>query len=213
MSVPFEISPSAIPPAFESERADRLVEELAPEARSLLDDSARRTLIRSVAGNSPYLARSMLKEGAFLRDLLEQGPDVVLDRLESSALAVAQETDLALAMQRLRIAKRQAALAIALADIACVYPLERVTERLTRFADSCVKGALRYLLAEDARKASRSQTPEELEAATGLVVIAMGKHGAFELNYSSDIDLVVFYEEERFPFVLRGDKRIAAVDL
>ena len=37
--------------------------------------------------------------------------------------------------------------------------------------------------------------------------MAMGKLGGLELNYSSDIDLVVFYEEEKFPFLLRGDKR------
>jgi glutamate-ammonia-ligase adenylyltransferase len=213
MTAPFSASGETILPAFDSERANRFIEDFAPEAGSLLDDPERRALLRSVAGNSPYLARSMLKEGAFLRELFDKGVDGVLDHLEAQALGVAQETDLALAMQRLRISKRQAALAIALADIAGVYPLERVTERLTRFADSCVKGALRFLLAEDARKAGRAETPEELEATTGLVVIAMGKHGAFELNYSSDIDLVVFYEEDRFPFVMRGDKRIAAVDL
>ena len=48
---------------------------------------------------------------------------------------------------------------------------------------------------------------------TGLVVLAMGKHGACELNYSSDIDLVVFYDEDKFPFQRGGDKRSAAVDL
>ena len=39
-----------------------------------------------------------------------------------------------------------------------------------------------------------------LEATTGLTVLAMGKYGAHELNYSSDIDLVVFYDAEKFPF-------------
>ena len=47
----------------------------------------------------------------------------------------------------------------------------------------------------------------------GLIVIAMGKHGAFELNYSSDIDLIVFYDESWFPFEARGEKRAAAVEL
>jgi glutamate-ammonia-ligase adenylyltransferase len=214
MSATFETSPSAIPPAFDSERADRFVEEFAPQGGALLDDPLRRSLIRSIAGNSQYLARSMLKEGAFLHELFAQGPDAVLDRLEASALAVAREGDGALAMHELRIAKRQAALAIAVADIACIYPLERVTDRLTRFADACVKGVLRFLLAEEGRKAGlKDIAPERLEAATGLVVIAMGKHGAFELNYSSDIDLVVFYDDDRFPFMLRGDKRGAAVGL
>ncbi|MGZ5178638.1 MAG: bifunctional [glutamine synthetase] adenylyltransferase/[glutamine synthetase]-adenylyl-L-tyrosine phosphorylase, partial [Burkholderiales bacterium] len=52
-----------------------------------------------------------------------------------------------------------------------------------------------------------------LEATTGLTVLAMGKHGAFELNYSSDIDLIVFYDPRRFPFRKRDDARGAAVDL
>ena len=47
----------------------------------------------------------------------------------------------------------------------------------------------------------------------GLTVLAMGKYGAFELNYSSDIDLVVFYDAEQFPFAKRGDPRGAAVDI
>jgi glutamate-ammonia-ligase adenylyltransferase len=213
MSTRFDLTSSAIPPAFDQERANRFVEDFAPQAGGLLDDPARRALLRSVAGNSPYLARSMLKEDAFLRELFEQGPDAVLDRLENAAVAIPSEMDVGLAMQRLRIAKRQAALAIALADVAGIYPLEHVTQRLARFADACMKGALRFLLADDAGKAGRTETPEALEATTGLVVIAMGKHGAFELNYSSDVDLIVFYEEERFPFVLRGDKRGAAVDL
>jgi glutamate-ammonia-ligase adenylyltransferase len=214
MSVTFDFPPIAIPPAFDSERADRFIEDFAPSSASLLDDPSRRALIRSVAGNSPYLARSMLKEIAFLHELFERGPDHVLDRLETCVVAVAQGCDLALAMQQLRIAKRQAALAIAFADIAGVYALERVTERLTRFADASVKGALRFLLVDEALKAGQlDAAPEVLEATTGLVVIAMGKHGAFELNYSSDIDLVVFYDEDRFPFLLRGDKRSAAVDV
>ena len=41
----------------------------------------------------------------------------------------------------------------------------------------------------------------------------MGKHGAYELNYSSDIDLIIFYDEDKFPFERGGDKRSAAVDL
>ncbi len=55
--------------------------------------------------------------------------------------------------------------------------------------------------------------PATLEAETGLVVLAMGKFGAFELNYSSDIDLVVFYDNDRFPFRKKDDARGAAVDL
>src|SRR6202012_699879 len=52
-----------------------------------------------------------------------------------------------------------------------------------------------------------------LESETGLVILAMGKYGAFELNYSSDIDLVVFYDQGRFPFRKKEDARGAAVDI
>jgi hypothetical protein len=77
MTAPFSVNPENVPPAFDSERADRFIEDFAAEARVLLDDPGRRALLRSVAGNSPYLARSMLKEGAFLRELFDKGVDGV----------------------------------------------------------------------------------------------------------------------------------------
>ena len=75
-------------------------------------------------------------------------------------------------------------------------------------------GALRFLLRQAAaRHGMAEQDGAVLEATTGLTVLAMGKYGAYELNYSSDIDLVVFYDAERFPFAKRGDARGAAVDI
>jgi len=103
---------------------------------------------------------------------------------------------------------------VALADIAGVWTLEEVTAALTGFADACVKSALRFALQEAARDtALANKDGAALEASTGLVVVAMGKYGAFELNYSSDIDFIVFYDAETFPFRKRGDARGAAVDI
>ena len=117
-------------------------------------------------------------------------------------------------MRNLRIAKRRVSLAIALADIGGLFDLQAVTASLTEFADSCVRGALRFLLARSAKSATRdAASAQALEETTGLIVLAMGKMGAFELNYSSDIDLIVFYDDERFTFTRNGDKRTAAVDL
>ncbi|HEX2760624.1 MAG TPA: hypothetical protein VHM27_08925, partial [Rhizomicrobium sp.] len=117
-------------------------------------------------------------------------------------------------MAELRSAKRAAALAIALADIGGLWPLEEVTGALTRFAYACVQGALRFLLRQAAALHGMAEkNGAVLEATTGLTVLAMGKYGAHELNYSSDIDLVVFYDAERFPFAKRGDARGAAVDI
>src|SRR5258705_955922 len=117
-------------------------------------------------------------------------------------------------MRRLRIAKSRAALAMAFADIAGMFDLEAVTGALTRFADGAVRGALRFLLAAAAKQAGYPDSPPDtLEESTGLIVLAMGKMGAFELNYSSDIDLIVFYDEDRFSFTRGGEKQPAAVDL
>src|SRR5438477_345871 len=94
-----------------------------------------------------------------------------------------------------RGAKAEAALLIGLADIGGVWPVERVTRALTEFADAALGAATRHLLRGAASlgklKPRDSTKPEE---GSGYVVLAMGKMGAFELNYSSDIDLIVFYD-------------------
>ena len=199
---------------FDAERAARTLADLAAVDPILLRDPGFRALLESAAGNSPYLARMMLREAGLLAQLLSRGPDDAINALIAEALGTAGEIDAAAAMRRLRIAKRCAALAIALADIAGLYNLDAVTLALTRFADSSVKGALRFLLREAAAKLDMAEaSPDALEDRTGLIVLAMGKMGAHELNYSSDIDLVVFYDEARFPFLSRGEKGSAAVGL
>lgn len=199
-----------LPPIFEPSRATRTLEELAEVG--LPGDF--RALLGSAAGNSSYLARLMLRERAFLPDLAAHPADQILATLTIEALASAGAADQEAAMRRLRAAKRKVALTIALADIAGAFDLARVTEALSRFADASAKGALRFLLRDAAQKAGLApKPPEQWEAESGLIVLGMGKLGAFELNYSSDIDLVIFFDDERFPFMLRGDKTMAAVDI
>ncbi len=72
-----------------------------------------------------------------------------------------------------------------------------MTAELTRFADGCVGGALRFLL--------KRQEPAAAEDTCGLTVLAMASMGGHELNYSSDIDLVVFYDAAKFPARKKGD--------
>src|SRR5690348_795436 len=134
--------------------------------------------------------------------------------MAAKALASGLAESEAVAMADLRSAKRGAALAIALSDIGGGWSVERVTRALSEFADCCVKGALRFLLRDAALRAGLAETDGAvLESSTGLVILAMGKYGAFELNYSSDIDLVVFYDQGRFPFRARDNVRAAAVGI
>ena len=98
-------------------------------------------------------------------------------------------------MQLLRRMKSEAALLIALADIGGVWPVMQVTAALTDLAVASVQAALRFVLRQEAARGRLSPpTLETPEDDSGLVVLAMGKMGAGELNYSSDIDLIVFFD-------------------
>ena len=202
-----------VPPLpFDAARVARIFEALA--GQGFVPDAPARALLEGVFGNSPYLGRLAVREPEALKQITAAGPLSALEAAIARACAVALLDDEGCAMAELRGAKRAAALAIALADIGGLWALEEVTGALTRFADACVQGALRFLLRRAATQHGMAeQDGAVLEATTGLTVLAMGKYGAHELNYSSDIDLVVFYDAERFPFAKRGDGRGAAVDI
>ena len=84
----------------------------------------------------------------------------------------------------------------------------RVAEALTAFADTAVTLAVRHLLA-GAEKAGHlaPADPERPEVGSGYVVLAMGKMGAGELNYSSDIDLIVLFDPDAPALVARHRAR------
>ena len=79
---------------------------------------------------------------------------------------------------------------------AALWDVVAATEALTRFADAAVRAALAFLLRKHARAGLLALDADaaDIESGSGLVVLALGKHGARELNYSSDIDLIVLYD-------------------
>jgi Glutamine synthetase adenylyltransferase len=96
---------------------------------------------------------------------------------------------------RLRRAKAEAALLIALADIGGVWPVARVTAALTEVADNALAASVRHLLGEAAKLGKLTPSdPDDPAAGSGYIVLAMGKMGGYELNFSSDIDLIVFFD-------------------
>jgi glutamate-ammonia-ligase adenylyltransferase len=165
-------------------------------------------LIAGTAGCSPYLKGLMAREDDWLRAALAIGPEAaaagVFDALPDVALP-----DLPVA---LRQAKRRIALIAALADLGGVWPLETVTETLTRLADLAVDLSMKRLVAEEIRRGKLpGQTPEDAEIAAGMVALAMGKMGAGELNYSSDIDLICLFDETRYPGTDAQEARAAFI--
>ncbi len=156
-------------------------------------------VLRGILAGSPFLTACLLAEPDLLWRLHEAGPDVALGELLAAveALDPAERTRVVAQLRRFR---RRAALLVALADLAGFWPLERVSEALTAFADRAIERALAHLLLDAARRgeiAPRHAT--DPAAGSGLIVLGMGKYGARELNYSSDVDLVVLFDEAVLP--------------
>ncbi len=155
-----------------------------------------RTILQGMAEASPYLFDLVRADAARLVRLLECEPDrhlaALIERTCHEVSAAAGEADV---MQLLRRMKSEAALLIALADIGGVWPVMQVTAALTDLAVASVQAALRFVLRQEAARGRLlPPNPDKPEDNSGLVVLAMGKMGAGELNYSSDIDLIVFFD-------------------
>jgi len=152
-------------------------------------------LIRGTAGCSPHLRGLMEREAAWCEDALSGEPEAARDAILADVRALAQG-DVA---PGLRAAKRRAALLAGLADLGGIWRLDQVTDALTRFADAAVERAIRAELEPlVARDRLPGMTEDDLATGCGMVAIAMGKMGAFELNYSSDIDLICLFDDARF---------------
>ncbi|MCK6454500.1 MAG: bifunctional [glutamine synthetase] adenylyltransferase/[glutamine synthetase]-adenylyl-L-tyrosine phosphorylase [Alphaproteobacteria bacterium] len=170
-------------------------------AHALADQPIGRAMLEPLFANSPFLGDCVLSEPSFLRAVLEDGPNQTFTTvLASMRQECLMEDDRARLMRSLRVAKRRAALVIALADIFATWNLEQVTNALTEFAETALSASVAHLLRKAASSgAFRLEDPAEPERNSGLVVLGMGKLGGRELNYSSDIDLIVLYDRERVP--------------
>ncbi|WP_102223417.1 [protein-PII] uridylyltransferase family protein [Acidimangrovimonas sediminis] len=152
-------------------------------------------LIAGTAGCSPYLKGLLAREHAWIGAAFDGTPEAALE----GALAGLEELPLDQLGAGLRQAKRRVALLAALADLGGVWRLEEVTGALTRLADMAVDLSIRRLVADEIRRGKiPGAGPDDAGSAAGMVALAMGKMGAGELNYSSDIDLICLYDETRF---------------
>ncbi|MBI1218047.1 MAG: glutamine-synthetase adenylyltransferase [Rhodobacteraceae bacterium] len=178
-------APIAYDPAAGAE-ASAAYSDLAPELRGLL---------AGTAGCSPFLKGLLLREADWLRAALTLEPETAL----AAVLAALDDVPLDTLGSALRQAKRRVALLAALADLGGVWPLGAVTGALTRLADRAVDLCLKRLVAEEIRRGKLPGAgPEDAQVAGGMVALAMGKMGAGELNYSSDIDLICLFDETRY---------------
>ena len=157
-------------------------------------DAALRPLIGATAALSPYLAQLIAQEAEWLEEAV-QAPEAALGAL-FSAPEVLEADGLNAGLRR---GKRRVAVLSALADLGGVWSLEEVTGALTGYADAAAQAALRVAVGAQIRRGKLpGLVPEDALTGGGMTVLAMGKMGAGELNYSSDIDLICLFDESRF---------------
>lgn len=155
---------------------------VANDLAALLPSDASEDLRRAAATaweQAPFLKGLLRSRAGLLARLAKDGADAAM----ADAMALVPGGDMA----RLRRARGDVALVVALADLAGIWALEPVTAALSDFADAAIDAAIRAAMAErggDGR---------------GMVALGLGKLGSRELNYSSDVDLILLHEPDLIP--------------
>jgi glutamate-ammonia-ligase adenylyltransferase len=164
---------------------------------TLLAEPPVAALLLGLFAGSPYLTSLAERDPERLLHVLESEPEARLAALLGAVRAAARSlATLPELMRELRQMKAEVALLTALADLGGVWPVMSVTRAITAAADAAVAAGIDFLFRAAAARGDWTAPLDAEEPAkrSGLIVLAMGKHGAHELNYSSDIDLIVFFE-------------------
>ncbi|MCI4665143.1 MAG: bifunctional [glutamine synthetase] adenylyltransferase/[glutamine synthetase]-adenylyl-L-tyrosine phosphorylase [Neomegalonema sp.] len=185
----FQDAVAATPPVYDQQAADDCLERCAPPTGNA------QALLAGAAGGAPFLRRTAEREAEWLNTIWGRPLDATWSELlRDTKTAAAADLPEPEAMRILRVARRRAALLIALADLGAVWDLDQTTTALTDFADAALQAAMARLVA---REAATGKLPSLSPETPGLFALAMGKMGAHELNYSSDIDLILLFDPER----------------
>jgi len=172
-------------------------------------------------------AAALVEHTPYLKRLIDRRPDLITnadtawpDRLLSEALAnanaiAATPPPMEDGMRILRQGKDAVHLACAIADLSGAWPLQRVTGALTDYADAVLRAAMALGARERIERGDivASNAGEDVGPIAGFTLIAMGKMGAGELNYSSDIDFSVFFDPQQLAVAHAQEPRVAAVRL
>jgi len=161
-------------------------------------------LLGGIGGCSPYLY-----------DLLIEHEDWLTKRLSTKNLDIIGEitTDLDNSSdlhKTLRISKSKIALWTAVCDLGGFWDLDKVMQTLTEFADLALQRSMEFEFSNNSRFKKIVKVNKQIEN-SGWFVLAMGKMGAFELNYSSDIDLIFLFDESLYPDEMYNEVRMAFI--
>ncbi|MBD8893467.1 bifunctional [glutamine synthetase] adenylyltransferase/[glutamine synthetase]-adenylyl-L-tyrosine phosphorylase [Roseibium litorale] len=193
---------------------DALEAEGGADLKALIAQQPRlEDFLTGFLSNSAYLRDLALRDVPRLAGALTAVPEERIAALIAAA-RTARAADEAGIMKDLRVLKQDLALTLGLGDVAGALSLDQVTGALADFADAALTATVRFCLADMTAKGKfEPQDPERPEIGSGLILLAMGKHGARELNYSSDIDLIILYDGEKAPMAGKAEAPVEFVRL
>lgn len=159
------------------------------------EQSAFSDLVANASSCSPYLRDLIQSDAEWVSRLAGMDSETALNEVLDQDHP-AGPTELGRALRR---SKKRVALLTALADLGGVWSLSEVTGALAKFADLAVKLTLECMVDEASRRRRAPKLRiEDQGCRHGMFALAMGKLGAFELNYSSDIDLILLFDERKY---------------
>lgn len=161
-----------------------------------------RVLLDTIFFHSPYLSTLALSHPHVVHDTIVNGAQGAFDNaLMEIDLSGEPDAKYITVKHQLRIAKQKVALITALADISGVWKLKKITRMLSEFAQTSLRHALdTILLTAHKRGEIVLKDPDVPAKSSGIIVLGMGKLGGYELNYSSDIDLIIFFRRGRLAY-------------
>lgn len=175
---------------------DALLDELPADAATAY--RAHAPLLGPLLESAPYLLGLARDHADWVAKMLADDPDKAFGGvLETVARAGIEDDETALGLA-LRVAKGRTALLAAIAETGGAWTTARATEALSDLADAALDACMAFLMRQAAKKGQLAiPTDQATPANSGLALFALGKHGGRELNYSSDIDIVAFFDPEK----------------
>ncbi|MGC5840005.1 bifunctional [glutamine synthetase] adenylyltransferase/[glutamine synthetase]-adenylyl-L-tyrosine phosphorylase [Mesorhizobium abyssinicae] len=204
----WRLQPAATLLPLDADRARRELSEIASAAAE--EGLARLETFLAAEGVDQDLLAAVFDLSPFLRDVARRRPQIldalfdadVKARLAAIGEAIgkaarAETVSEQSLMMELRQCKTEAHFLIALADLAGEAEPALTVRRLSDLADACTRAAVDFLLRDAHGQGKlRLPNPENPARQSGWILLGMGKLGAHELNFSSDIDLVVFFDPD-----------------
>ncbi len=186
---------SPLPP-IDHPQFDALLAELPADQRAAFVPVA--PALGPLLEVAPYLLDLARQHAGWLAETLADDPDKAFAELMTRISAAGLSDDENALAQVLREAKGRTALLAAVAETGGVWTTARATEALSDLADAALEAALDLLMRQAAEKGQLAIPADQARAAnSGLAIFALGKHGGRELNYSSDIDIVAFFDPQK----------------